>query len=519
MDIPEAPDVTVPDAGNIHITPPSGLPDADITCDVGVAPGESMFELEVLVDSDAPVTNVFDKAYNAALPVMRQNVDRQVEAFIERFAPGSSERLQALEEYLDGQLDGTNVGFDEEQEQALYDRARGRSRKAARDATNQSFHEVALRGFTLPTGVLLAGLDKGQQEEASKNAETAMDIVVKQADLMQKNTHFALQMAAELRTSVRNAGLQYAQTLVNVNGQAADYAKEMSNILVSAYKAERDYYQQFLNYMQTLSAQYELELKASLAQIDIYTAEMQGIKVESDVQRNQVAIYSEQINAEKLKISFYAEQLNAIAQEIKNRSLVLDIYRTDVQAYATKADAKKSEAAVYEAVVRGQEGELRAELAKLDGYKAEVDAYGARVNAYAAEVNAKVGANRSIVEAYKGEIQAYVAQADVTKITAQTELSAYQAGLEAYKAQVEESLTTTKIQAEADITNMKLQAESNIAEFEANIKTNESFIRHVDARDSIAVAAGRSYASMAAAAMSGLNAIANIAHETISTEG
>ena len=95
--IPISPDVNLPSAPEIVVDKPGGLPGAVVNSTVGIAVGESTYELELMTDSDAPVVAIFDKAYNAALPVMRQNVDRQVEAFIERFAPDSTQRMRSEE--------------------------------------------------------------------------------------------------------------------------------------------------------------------------------------------------------------------------------------------------------------------------------------------------------------------------------------------------------------------------------------------------------------------------------------
>lgn len=513
--LPEAPEVSIPEAPVVGAKPPPGLPDVDVDCEVNVGMGESSYEMEVQVATDAPITNVFDKAYNAALPIMRQNLARQVEEFIERFAPGSTQRLLELEEFISEQINGACTSLPPNVEQQLFDRARGRARVAAVEAAGNTMREVAARGFTLPTGMMLAQMDKAFQEERDTVAKAATDIATMQAELILKNTQFAVTTAKELRTTVFSHALEYSRNLLSINQQASEYARNMSDVLLAAYESERAMYQQYLTYLQLLSGQYELQIKAALSQIDIYKAELEGVKTQVEVDQSRVALYEALIQGEQAKVQFYSAQVQAISEEVKAKSLAIDAYKSEVQAYGIKAQVKQTEVSVYEALLRGEQTRLQAELAKLEGYKAEINAYDSQVRAYATEVQAVVNKNRTVIEAYQAEIQAAIADADVQAKDGEVRLRQYTAALEAYKAQLEKSLADSKLDIEVQLANLKQAMENQRLATETYVKEAEMVIGHATSQSQVAVAAGRSYAALASSALNAQNSVLQLASEEI----
>ena len=515
VEVPDKPDWVMPSKPGIIAKPPGELPDAELNTEIGIAAGESTYELELNTDSDAPVVAIFDKAYNAALPVMRQNIDRQVEAFIDRFAPGSTERLIELEQLMDDYLDMSrenNTGLPEAVEQGIYDRGRARSRKEGKATVDGAFKEIAARGFTLPTGAVLAAIRDAKQAEADKNSEAALTIMIQQAELEQKNIQFAISTATQLRLSVRDAAINYAQNLVAINGQAAEYANKIADTLVSTYEEYRKHYSMQLEYLRIVADQYQLEINVALATIEIYKTEMEGARLESGLQKDEIDIYNSKINAEESKVRMYAEQIRALAVELQRRGLNVEMYGKDVQAYSVQASVKESETKIYEATLRGDQAAIDAELSKMQSYSIKASAMNSQANAISAITGAKTAQNQSIVDVFESEIKAF--EATIRGETAKTELplTAHRANLEAYKTEIQKVIADNKAEVDVAEINMTSDSRKQFLERETWHSLIQNAIIQMNTNARTGVSAGNVYAGLASAALSAQNTVVNLAH-------
>jgi len=513
--VPDAPVVPMPATPVIAANAPGSLPGSVINSNIGIAVGESSYELELVTDSDAPVVAIFDKAYNSALPVMRQNIDRQVETFIDRFAPGSTQRMVELEGLIDVYLDmnrENNTGLPDKVEQAIYDRARSRARKTAVDATKQALKETAARGFKMPSGVLIAALDRAHQDESSKNSEVALTVMAQQADLEQKNIQFAITTATALRTSVRQAGISYAQNLVAINGQATEYANKIADTLVSTYEEYRKYYSMQLEYVRILSDQYKLEINAALAQVDIYKSELEGVKIKSGVRKDDVELYNSLIRAEESKIRMYAEELRALSVEIQKRSLTVDMYGKDVQAYSVQAAVKESEVKIYESTLKGDRAKVDLELSRLEEYSIKAKALESQSSSIASIANAEQSVNQNIIESYRASISGFSATLDAEKAKAEIPLIAHRANLEAYKTEIMKIIADNKAEVDIAEVNMKTESRKQILDREAWNTVINALITQMNTNARTGVAAGQVYTSLASSALGAQNTVVNLAH-------
>lgn len=505
----------IPSTPVVQADAPGSLPDATLNTTIGTAVGESRYELEVDVDSDAPVVAIFDKAYNAALPVMRQNIDRQVEAFIDRFAPGSTERLVELEELMDDYLDMSrtnNTGLPENVEQGIYDRARARSREEARMQTSGVLKEVAVRGFTLPGGMVVAALDQAKKNEAAKNSEAALTIMAQQADLEQRNIQFAISTATQLRLSVRDAAIAYTQNLVAVNGQAADYANKIADTLVSAYEEYRKHYAMYLDYVKLLAEQFQMEINSALAQIEIYKTDMEAARLESSLRKDEVDLYNSKIGAEESKVRMYAARLQALSVELEKRSLSVDLFAKDVQAYSVQAGVKETETRIYEATLKGDKALVDAELSKMQAYSIEADAIGSQASAISSIANAKTATNRSIVDIFEAELAAFRGTLDAERAKTELPLTAHRANLEAYKTQLQKVIADNRTAVEIADINMKSDSRLQILERETWKAIVDSAITQMNTNAQTGVSAAGVYANLAGSALSAQNTVVQLAH-------
>lgn len=122
-------------------------------------------------------------------------------------------------------------------ENAIWNRARDREVQDAQRAEQSMIDAAAARGFDLPPGALSANIAANQTELAKKLATLERDIAIKDFDIANENTKFAVQQAASLRVSFVGALADFIRLATQQPGQALDYAKTVLAAKTGLYDA------------------------------------------------------------------------------------------------------------------------------------------------------------------------------------------------------------------------------------------------------------------------------------------
>lgn len=156
----------------------------------------------------------------------------------------------------------------------------------------------------------------------------------------------------------------------------------------------------------------------------------------------------------------------------------IEIYNSQVRAYAAVVDAYKAKVQIYEA-------QIRAEIARVEAYKTEIAAEQAKATINTALVEQyKVQANvaLSAIQVYEAQIKAIQTKAEIEKIKVQIfgeQVRGYSAKISAYTAQVEGFRAS--IQAEGTKQEAyKSQVQAYSATVEAAVKQIEARIRQFE---------------------------------------
>jgi hypothetical protein len=110
-------------------------------------------------------------------------------------------------------FDLTNGGYglDPRDEQALWERAKDREAQNANNAIQDFQRSISARGFSIPSGAMLAGLQKVQQQSRGAISTHNRDISIKRADMYVQARQFAL-----------TTGINAEQYLINYHSNYAD---------------------------------------------------------------------------------------------------------------------------------------------------------------------------------------------------------------------------------------------------------------------------------------------------------
>ncbi len=489
---PGAVSVTLPDAPSINMPSFSGSKPTD----VGNAPDASA---------------AFSSAWSGASASFVAMASSQVDAFMQKANPQYASQLDALEsklaEFISGQ---TETGMSPAVEQAIYARSQSRQDAESRRVADEAINRAARMGFTMPSGALMGAVQKARQAAADNNAQASREIVVMKADLQQKNLQFALSTSAQLRQTMVNAWLSYHSNIIQLNGQATQYAQAVADALVKTYGLAVDAFRARLEAYKADAAVFETLVRASLAEIEVYKAKMDGELAKVKVNEAQVQVFKAQVDAHTSAVQAYRANIDAIATLASLEKTKLDAFETEVRAFTSQVEAHRAEWQAYSASWNGQEAKVNAELAKVKVYAAQADGFKAHVSAEGMKADATAKTNDTNLRAYEAEVRAWAEQvrayaAEVTaRIDAQKSLvGAYQVGSQAALGQA--NALSERYRALATVRQSQSELESrNILE------TAKIRLSAMDASADTSISAAQVLRGLAESTMAGINTLVTV---------
>jgi hypothetical protein len=387
----------------------------------------------------------------------------------EAYQSALAEKLKAV---LADAVENGGTGLGEEAEAALWARARARNaakNEAMYDEANEYF---AARGHELPPGALSGRLLQIQGEVSRAEDDINNDITVETARLAQEWAKIVVQVSAQYEGQLMNFHSQSAQRGFESAKFAQEAAIRIFEALVAKFNADLERYK-------TAASVYEIGVRAALLELERYKAELEGKRLEADVQKVYVDIYGAQIQALESVHRFYAVDMEGARLKVEVEKARLEAYREDVNAYVAGINANTARFNAYESQVRGEVAKADVWSRQVQAFEAETQAAKARGDMQIATAQARIEANRMEVERYKADVGMYAeksqAETQAAKVRGDLQIATAQARIEAnrmlteqYKADV--GMYAEKSQAETQAA--KVRGDLQIATAQARIEAN-----------------------------------------------
>lgn len=504
-------DVTIPPSpealNSIDVTPPALL---EIV--VPLAPEVSLPEFtaavpEVGIAPPGDLPADYEANYAGAAAAMRSSIAASADAYLLTINPEFKNQMAKLESRLSDYLDG-GTALPVAVEQAIYNRARDKTNGEYLKTRDQIMKEGAQRGFTIPGGAQYSALAQARQAASDNNARAAMDIAIKQAEMEQANIQFAITQSSNLRGVVLNATAAYLTSMVQLNGQALEYAKELLQAQISLYDIYVKIVSAKVEVFKATAQVYEIRLKAALAVYEVYKAHIEGLKAQSEINRAQVDAFTARMNAYGALANTYKALIDGSLAKAQIEKIKADIYGTQVQAYSATVSAKQAEWQGYAAQIQGNTAKAQAYSAEVQAYSQQVAAFAETVRAFTAEIQGVSAANESTSRVYGASVQAYSAIVGAKTGIAQANTANLQARVQAFVAAAGAAEATAKARIAAKEATMR----SSVALYEATgniaVATAGAYNSYSTQSANAMVAAGNVYAGMASSALAGINVLA-----------
>jgi hypothetical protein len=319
----------------------------------------------------------------------------------------------AVEAWLYDQVIHGGTGLAPEVEDAIYQRESERSLQTHADQLTRLRSDWSKTHMPLPTSMLFAIVNEAEIDYTNKRHDVSRDIMIKQAELAQTNTHFVIQQA-----------LAYEQMMINWFNSIANRVFEASKFTVQAgldlYKASIQKYNALVDVYKAKVQVYEAVANVAVKKIEAQKLKLEQARLVGELNKLAVDVYKSQIDALTAYVGKYRAELDASKTYLEMEQLKVNLYKTKVEAFATRVNAATAKYNMYNTKIEGEKARVQAYAAAADAYGKRVQGIKAGIDAQAATINAQADTNKALAAIYESDVKAFGAKvnAEVEEATA-----------------------------------------------------------------------------------------------------
>jgi hypothetical protein len=383
-------------------------------------------------------------------------------------------------------------------ETAIWERGQERVDRATNEATNAIAADFAARGFSLPTGSMLAAINEARMKGAEARYDNARDAMIKAAELNTQKLTLAIQSGIQYEGMWMNYQTSYAQ-------RAFDAARTMVDVTLKLFDAKVALFNARLQAYQTEAQVHRDLIQAELAKIEVYKTQLEGQKIIGDLNMQDVELYKAQLTGAMTAVEVYKAQVSAVVATIEVDKARLQGYETQVQAYKARIEANTAMYAAWGEQMRG-------EVVKGQIYESEVRAFASRVDAYKSQemvgiesAKLQLASNDTMIKGYiamlgglDSQVKAYAAEVDAKARIFASEGQVYGAKVGANEAQAKIAVMSDGLNVDV----YKAAASVSIQQAQARIAAQDMYVRAFLGKQQNA---GQIMSQLAASAMSAFN--------------
>ena len=437
------PEFTQIDMPVMRFTPPDYVAPVKPDLSPIAAPGEPPVQDEIIIPTKPSITlpnaPIFDAIIlppvpSITLPTFDADLPEEILQTPAEFnwteSPYNSDIWNdLLVKTLDGIINGGS-GLDPEVEQAIYDRAKARLQLENDKARQTIETDFAARGFTLPGGALVGRIDEHNAEIARNNLDLNEKVMIEQAELAQKNTHFIMELGLEAEKVLRGFHDAQMNRSLDAAKAVASSSIDIFNAYVTRYNAQIDSYK-------AQAAVFSEQIKAALTEVEIFKVQVESAKVSSEIQQVLADVYGKQLLAVETHIKLYTAEMEGakVASEIQAQKL--EVYRLQIRAYIAQLDAEKTKFQTYGIEVDAEKTKASLYSEQVKSYVAEVDAEKSKADLQIAQIGTVIQKNAALIDEYKAELTAYGIQVDAVSKKIGAEVEGFKAEASAYSAETD----------------------------------------------------------------------------------
>ena len=455
--IPDAPDDAIPDV-------PGDMPSLTEPV-IPASPQLDMPTLEALLEVVVPIAPSLENlSFTEAAPTADLTAPEPM--FVYNEGTYQSDLADAIKTklYNDVTLGGTGLGADVEA--AIWARALSRLDVELVKAYNQVLTNWEQWNMEMPDGVLSSALQEALNEDARNRLDQNRDITIEQARLAQQNTQFAITSGMVFEKQIMDYTNQVAQRAFEAAKFQVQAVIDAFNLKVNAFNARLEGYK-------VLAQVFEARIRAELARADIFKTQMEGAKLQGELQMQKVAVYTARVQALETVINLFKAQMEGARLQTEIDKNKIELAKAKIEAVVAQIGGITAKFNLYQAKISG-------EVSKVELYGKQVTAYATQVSAAKVVSEVNTAEMQAKIEQNKDRISVLTAALDKYKADTQYEFGKDETGAKVYSAQMggfeaevgrESEYIKSKVEIyKGQINQIAASAELVIKEMDANLR-------------------------------------------------
>jgi hypothetical protein len=423
----------------------------------------------------------------------------------------SSALKDALGTKLLSDVENGGTGLSEEVEDAIWERTRERDNKDYNDAKDKLDSAWSGKNFSLPDGVLTELRQDLITDDRNQRIERSRDILIKQAELAQANTHFAITSSLSLEQLELNHSHEVANRALEAAKSVVQFAISFHNLKIADYNIQ-------LERAKIQAVEQGSRLEAEKLRLETYRVQMLEVQAKSGLDKDRLAGYNLDLERYNNLLKLFSAEQGAVATALGIEGLKIDFYKENINDHKARLDAQRNQALLFEAQTKGELGKIQVYVAELDAEKTRVGTLVAQGNLEIAKLESNVKLQDLELRAMLGNIEAYKATVSVANIELSQEAIMYGHDVDKFRAEVSRDAASLNIGVETLIKGRALDLQNTNIRLE-NAKANLSaLLSTANLRLEAAKGIAGAYTSITSAVMSGFSSIASIESGGLSTE-
>ncbi len=417
----------------------------------------------------------------------------------------------ALNTKLLSDVENGGTGLSEEVEDAIWERTRERDDRDYQEAATKLDSKWSGKGFSLPEGTLPELHQDLIVDDRNQRIERSRDILIKQAELAQANTHFAITSSL----SLEQLELNHANEVANRSLEAAKSTMELGiafyNLKISDYNIQ-------LERAKLQAVEQSARLEGEKLKLEAYKVELMEAQAKGALDKDRLAEYQIDLERYEKQIKLFNAEQGAAQIALGIEGLKVSLYEANIKDFSSRLDAQRNEALLYEAQVKGELGKIQVYAAELEAEKTRVATLKVQTDIEIAKVNESVKLQDLELRAFLGNIEAYKATVGVASVELSQEAIMYGHDVDKYRADIQRDVSQLELGVETLIKGRALDLQNTNIRLE-NAKANlQALLSTANLRLEAAKGIASAYVSITGAVMSGFSTIASIESGALSTE-
>lgn len=306
---------------------------------------------------------------------------------------------EAISSLLLGLMNGT-YGLDDKVgsiiDNQVWAKNAEREEQAGQERMQEISRQFAGRGFLLPPGAMLKAMESAQDAIQRARNSASREAALKRVDVIVDGYKFTIDQVRAYSEMLRRFFSDTASRQLEVLKVRAQVTVEVFNAQVAAFNAE-------LNKYRADADIYQAALRAYVERWNAYRAQLEAVKVQGDVNEQNVRIYEAELRAEAQKLDVYKTQIEAQGLYLEQNRVLMDAERLKLEIYRAKIQAIEPAVQLYRAQLEG-------EATKADVYRTHVQAAAARLQAEAQQYEQYTRRVQAAGEAVKASLGAFTAR-------------------------------------------------------------------------------------------------------------